>query len=267
MRQKAIDFATRVANDNKFGYDQINRWGNPDFDCSGLVITSWENAGVPVRRFGATYTGNMKPAFLAAGFVDVTQQVDRSTGKGLEPADVLLKIKTASRNGHTAIYIGNGRIVQAQSNEAGGKMGGKPGDQTGKEIYIRSYYNSPWDIVLRYPEQEDDEMKNPYQEPTKTYPSGVTFRGNDASWFIFELIQRGHDLISTSDVAYKNTWSAIHAEQDKAGIPVGDADELTRRVLKGEGPLIRLEIALQTANQELEIYREKMDEIRLLAGG
>jgi len=28
--------------------------------------------------------------------------------------------------------------------------GGQPGDQTGKEILIRSYRNYPWDCVLRY---------------------------------------------------------------------------------------------------------------------
>lgn len=267
MRKKAIDFAVMVANDNNFGYDQINRWGNPDFDCSGLVITAWENAGVPVRKFGATYTGNMKPAFLGAGFVDVTKQVDLASGKGLEPADTLLKIKTAGRNGHTAIYVGNGQIVQAQGNEKGRTTGGQPGDQTGKELYVRNYYNSPWDIVLRYPEQEDDEMKNPYDEPTKTYPSGVTFRGDDASWFIFELIRRGYNLIPTSNVAGQNTWAAIHTEQEKAGIPVGDADELTRRVLKGEGDMVRLEMVLKKTNAELNDCKKRLNDIMKIAGG
>lgn len=48
------------------------------------------------------------------------------------------------------MYLGNGQIVQASSNEFGRATGGKPGDQTGREITTRSYYNYPWDDILRY---------------------------------------------------------------------------------------------------------------------
>ena len=50
--------------------------------------------------------------------------------------------------------IGNGNIVQASMNEFNDTKGGQTGDQTGKEIYTRSYYNyvpGGWDYVLRYP--------------------------------------------------------------------------------------------------------------------
>lgn len=68
-------FAVNIANDNAHGYDQINRWGNPDFDCSSLVITSYEKQGVPVKSKGATYTGNMKDAFKRCGFVEVKDMI------------------------------------------------------------------------------------------------------------------------------------------------------------------------------------------------
>lgn len=32
--------------------------------------------------------------------------------------------------------------------------GGKAGDQTGQEWYIRAWYNSPWDMILRHPNAE-----------------------------------------------------------------------------------------------------------------
>lgn len=48
------------------------------------------------------------------------------------------------------MYIGNGNIVHASINELGKITGGKPGDQTGKEICVRGYYNKPWTAVLRY---------------------------------------------------------------------------------------------------------------------
>lgn len=74
--------------------------------------------------------------------------------------------------------------------------------------------------------------KNPYREPTKIYKAGVPFKGNDAQWFIFELIQRGYNLIATSKTAGPNTWKAIYAEQTRAGLKPGDAGPKTRAFLK-----------------------------------
>ena len=50
------------------------------------------------------------------------------------------------------MHIGNGQVVSASKNENNGYHGGKPGDQSGKEIKLQSYYNFPWDCVLRYTE-------------------------------------------------------------------------------------------------------------------
>ena len=146
--ENAVNWMISTANNNIHGYDQQYRWGERgDYDCSSAVITAWENAGVPVKTNGATYTGNMYSVFKKCGFVDVTRSVDRATGRGIQRGDVLL-----NRMNHTAMSIGNGQIVQASINEKGTVTGGKPGDQTGKEFYIRSYYNYPWDYVLRFNE-------------------------------------------------------------------------------------------------------------------
>ena len=142
--EDAVEWAIGIANDDSHGYDQTNRWG-PDYDCSSLVIQAWQNAGVPVKTQGASYTGNMYDAFIACGFIDVTSQVNLSSGSGVVRGDVLLNIVN-----HTAMSIGNGQIVQASINEHGETTGGQTGDQTGREIYTRSYYNYPWDRVLRY---------------------------------------------------------------------------------------------------------------------
>lgn len=148
--EKAVDFMVSIANDSAHGYDQANRWG-PDYDCSSLVISAYEQAGVPVKSKGATYTGNMKSIFLACGFKDVTAQVNRSTGAGLQTGDVLL-----NEQHHTAMYIGGGKLVQASINEKGGIRNGQTGDQTGREIASGAYYNFPWDCVLRYDEQKEE---------------------------------------------------------------------------------------------------------------
>ena len=145
--KKAVEFAIKTAEDDTFGYDQIKRWGNTDYDCSSLVITSFDVAGLNLRTSGATYTGNMRKVFLSKGFKEVLPLINSVDGSGLEVGDVLLK-----EGSHTAIYIGDGKIVHASINEKGTAKNGKAGDQTGKEICIRPYYNKYWNSILRYTE-------------------------------------------------------------------------------------------------------------------
>lgn len=137
----ALAWALKTAADDTHGYDQTNRWG-ADYDCSSFVISAFKAAGVPLT---CTYTGNMRGDMLRNGFADVTASVNLTTGAGLQGGDVLLNHKH-----HTALYIGGDKLVQASINERGTTTGGATGDQTGKEICTRAYYNYPWDCVLRY---------------------------------------------------------------------------------------------------------------------
>lgn len=155
-RDDAVELALQMANDPVHGYDQTHRWG-PDYDCSSFLSYVWQEVGVPVRDKGATYTGNMYPAFTAAGFRNVTGSINLKTGAGLQSGDVLLNVVH-----HTAMYIGNGRVVQASGNEKGGITGGQTGDQTGREIATATYYNYPWDYVLRYEEMDSEETADTY---------------------------------------------------------------------------------------------------------
>jgi hypothetical protein len=154
---EAVALARRMAADNTHGYDQAHRWG-PDYDCSSLVITIWRDVGVPVA--GATYTGNMKAAFLKSGFSDVTAQINLSSGYGLRAGDVLLNERS-----HAAMMVSERQLVQASINERGTVTGGQTGDQTGREINERNYYNytpGGWDCVLRY--KEDLKLADPHSE-------------------------------------------------------------------------------------------------------
>lgn len=163
--QKAVAYIKDIAADNKHGYSQVNRWGSPgtwsDYDCSSLVISAYQAAGVPVKDKGATYTGNMYNAFIACGFKDVTAKVTLSSGKGLIAGDVLLNHKD-----HTAMMISEKQLAEASIDENGNIYGGKVGDQTGKEIWTHSYYDYPWNCVLRYPEKILD--KEGYVKGQKT---------------------------------------------------------------------------------------------------
>ena len=156
--EKAVTWAIEIANDPAHGYDQDNRWG-PDYDCSSLVISAWQQAGVPVKTKGAYNTKSMKSVFLSCGFKDVTSSVNLDNGSGMKRGDVLLNIAR-----HTVMHIGNGKVVSASINENGGAHGGTPGDQNGNEIKIQNYYNCPWDCVLRY--NEDSTSTDPEPQPT-----------------------------------------------------------------------------------------------------
>ena len=147
--EQAIAWAINIAQGSSHGYDQQWRWG-PDYDCSSLIISAWQQAGVPVRDKGATYTGNMKQAFQSCGFIDVTAQINLYTGKGLKRGDVIINLTH-----HAIMYIGNGQIVAARINENGQVSGGITGDQTGMEIMIQNYYfyKHGWDCILRYSEE------------------------------------------------------------------------------------------------------------------
>ena len=138
MVEKAVTWAIGIANDNSHGYSQSNRWGNPDYDCSSFVISAFEQAGIPLKTNGATYTGDMKQVCLNTGFEEVSW--GGSVGV-LKRGDILL-----NEAKHTAIYIGDGKLVHA----SGTKGHPESGDQNGDEVCVRDFYNYPWDCVLRY---------------------------------------------------------------------------------------------------------------------
>lgn len=168
----AVELARCMAADEKHGYDQSHRWG-PDYDCSSLIITVWEQAGVPVRAGGATYTGNMREVFLRCGFEDVTGLVSLSDGCGLLAGDVLL-----NHRNHTAMMVDKYNLVQARINELGTVTGGQTGDQNGGEIAVRSYYNFPWDCVLRYRDNEVGALEKAAEETVQLRGLPLLRRGS-----------------------------------------------------------------------------------------
>lgn len=134
--QKAMDWAIAVAADDTHGYSQNTRYGNPNYDCSSLVIAAYEAAGIPVQEAGAGYTGNMRSSFTQVGFQWLPGNPNVAD---LQPGDVLLR-----ENDHTEMYVGNGMNVGAHSN-----YDGRDGDSSGREVNVQEYHGS-WDGVLRY---------------------------------------------------------------------------------------------------------------------
>ena len=213
--EKAITWMENLARDDSHGYDQNHRWG-PDYDCSSAVITSWKQAGVPLT---CTYTGNMKSDMLRKGFKDVTGKVNLATGAGLKRGDVLL-----NEAHHTAMYLGDGKEVEASINEKGTATGGQPGDQTGREILIRSYRNfsnGGWDYVLRY--ESTDESEGVYMFSTETVKKGST----GASAKLLQTLLRGNGyygangkVLTIDGEAGSNTIHALKNYQRSNGLTV-----------------------------------------------
>ena len=144
---KAVDWMINIANDDTHGYDQKYRWGERgDYDCSSFVITGFTNAGIDLKGNGATYTGDLKKVATYIGFSVIKPSDWNDTSQFIKGDIILNEIH------HVCCYIGNGQIVQASINEIGQATGGKPGDQTGKEIYVGNYYiyHEGWDCILRY---------------------------------------------------------------------------------------------------------------------
>lgn len=231
--EKATQQMENWAKDDRHGYDQIYRWGEKgDYDCSAAVIQAWENAGVPVKSSGATYTGNMLSVFKKCGFIDVTSQVNRSTGAGLKRGDVLL-----NTSHHTAMYCGNGCEVEASINEKGTATGGKPGDQTGREFLIRSYRNYPWTNVLRYPESDTTTTtKKSVEEIAKEVLAGKWGNGDNrkkalqAAGYDYSAVQAKVNALASGNTATSAKKSVEEIAKEVIAGKWGNGDARKRAI-------------------------------------
>lgn len=167
--ESASSWAVSIANDQRHGYSQQSRWGNPDYDCSSLVLSAYKQAGADIGN--ATYTGNMRSELLKHGFKDVTSKVNLNTGNGLQIGDILMWHKSGT-SGHTAMYIGNGRIVHARGQSYGSPA---PGDQ-GTEIAVCPYYRGSWQYVFRYTGKEQAKDTSESDKNTAKTPQKVKNR-------------------------------------------------------------------------------------------
>lgn len=145
--QKAAKWAKKICKDQSHGYNNTagKRTGNPDYACSSFVAAAYRAAGVDVPA--NSYTQTMKKQWKPYGFKDVADKVDLRTGRGLRVGDVVI-----APGKHTEIVINKyHRLAGARGNPRSGKPeNGREGDQTGREISVRNYYDDGWTQCLRY---------------------------------------------------------------------------------------------------------------------
>lgn len=110
--EAAVQWAINKASNNYITYSQTNRnLKNPSgtsFDCSSFVITAFYAVDVDIN---ATYTGDMRAGFTAAGWTWIPGT--RWESSQLLRGDILLNEQI-----HTQMYIGDNQDVNCGSTPA-----------------------------------------------------------------------------------------------------------------------------------------------------
>lgn len=157
VAERIAQVAEHFARHDAHGYSQPNRGTGADevvalsdgsevtvtgsdVDCSEMVRQCVDAAltGGHDEPIGYMWTGNEDGELRAVGFERMT--FDAS---GVRRGDVLLV------SGHTGVALGGGLQADAHGDERGGITGPSRGDQTGREVEVRSL-RSTWTWMYRY---------------------------------------------------------------------------------------------------------------------
>lgn len=143
--EKAVAWMEKTAADNTHGYDQASRLG-PNYDCSSFVSQGLIEGGFNIKK-GST-TSTLYSQLKDEGF--------KSCSKPWKRGDIHLSV-----GHHVVTSTDANNVVHASINEKGTTTGGQSGDQTGKEICVRSYYEHPsgWTYHLRYTDESSETTK------------------------------------------------------------------------------------------------------------
>lgn len=131
--ETAVAWAERIAADDRHGYSQVHR-NSPDYDCSSLVGTALSKAGFAVSKYSTTR--NLESQLIKCGFKKCHAPWKRG--------DIHL-----AAGHHVTMSTDASHIVHASQSENGG-IDGETGDQTGREICVRPYYDLPYENTVHY---------------------------------------------------------------------------------------------------------------------
>ena len=119
--------------------------------ASNIVLKKYEapadqSETVQEKRAGYGQTYYDRYAKTAPATLEETQETE--TGTDTETGIAVSAVQAKYINSTGTHYISN-----SGSDENGAYTGGMAGDQTGTEWRMRNWYNRPWSVVLRYPDQ------------------------------------------------------------------------------------------------------------------
>ncbi len=190
-KEKFVRALVGYCRDDSHGYSQTNdRFGHPDFDCSGLMYQCGYDAGYDLPRSGTRYTGTILQHFRAAGWS--AEPFDGNVWD-LEPGDIVLNV-----GNHVEACVEPGYFGGAHIDEHGNISGGQPGDQTGNEVSICGayVYSDGWDWVLTPP----SDGAEPEPAPSHGIRYCVSTDPEGEVWF--------DDMVGTTDTGGSNdTWA------------------------------------------------------------
>ena len=166
--ERAVQWAINIANDPSHGYSQgaenatayrpyEGSRDGPDYDCSSLVYYAFHHAGFNIidnwhknPAYMSRYNGRQLVGDADTIFTDLNVDGGWKKYSWVEAQDNLQRgdILCAPQR-HVAIYIGDGKTVEARgvNNPRGGDWG--TGDQGG-EIDFYDAYGRGWTEVYRY---------------------------------------------------------------------------------------------------------------------
>ena len=143
MKEVFVSWLIGIAEEDQYGYSQINRDSLIDFDSSSLIYYGLLNSGFNTNELGdETFTtANERDVLKKLGF----REMEILDMNQLQMGDILW------REGHTDVYIGKGMTVGAHSASDGSVDDGVFGDQNGNEISIVSIVPGDyWQYAYRY---------------------------------------------------------------------------------------------------------------------
>lgn len=232
LKEVAAQLMEHLVDHDWHGYSQYARWGDGegycyvsvggksfpieqgDRDCSSAVINCYQVAGIPVKDKGATYTGNLKTAFLATGSFKWHKMSGGKCVDGYVPdrGDILL-----NEIFHTAMMKNKTQLMQFSISETGG-IHGTTGDQTGQESSTRSFYDYPWDGCLECIDQTCIDGSKVEDKGVYTAIAKGS-RGDDVRNLQKMLCVIGYP-IEEDGIFGDETEGALRAFQENAGITV-----------------------------------------------
>lgn len=178
--ERAAQIMEHLVSCNRHGYSQYSRQGDGgsetftlsdgsqvtintgDRDCSSAVIDAYRSVGVDVG--GATYTGNMRSCMCGTGNFE-WMPMSYIAQRG----DIYL-----NEVNHTAMCTSAVPDMLAEfSISENGTIDGVEGDQTGYESHIRTYYDYPWNGILRYIGEGASSEPSSGGSSSGAQPSGV----------------------------------------------------------------------------------------------
>lgn len=162
--ETAVAWAEQIADDDSHGYSQVHR-NSPDYDCSSLVGTALSKAGFAVSEYSTTR--NLESQLIKCGFKKCHAPWKRG--------DIHL-----AAGHHVTMSTDASHIVHASQSENGG-IDGQTGDQTGREICVRSYYNLPYSNLVHYRYSGNDEPQKITPESARSFDRTIAgaYRTND----------------------------------------------------------------------------------------